>query len=499
MSTKAIREYDGKAILGYWLKHATPIVSYEEVSDKPVAESTFLAQIIFDSPHTYSSDAYTAHITHVLDEAESIYPWLLNTRHLVAKPDQLIKRRGKLGLVCLKKNWKDTRNWIERFAGKEQKVGNISDVLNTFLCEPFVPHSNESEYYLSIMSAREGDLIMFTHQGGIDVGDVEVKARKILIPISLEDFPSRETLEEALLKEVPTCVKEPLIRFIIRLYTVFVTCHFTYLEINPLVVEKKGENVEIYYLDLAAKLDQTAEYVAGAKWAIARTPHALNISNCQVSDKVNVDQGPPIVFPAPFGREMTKEERYIAELDSKTGASLKLTILNPNGRIWTLVAGGGASVVFADAIIDLGYADQLANYGEYSGAPTETQTYEYSRTIFDLMTRGPLHPEGKYLFIGGAIANFTNVATTFKGVVRAMKDYASAFHAHKVQIWVRRAGPNYQEGLKAIKAAGEELSLPLKVFGPETHISEIVYFALGEKPVKPTIAINSKNDMYINL
>ena len=39
------------------------------------------------------------------------------------------------------------------------------------------------------------------------------------------------------------------------------------------------------------------------------------------------------------------QEAYIAELDAKSGASLKLTILNKKGRIWTMVAGGGASVI----------------------------------------------------------------------------------------------------------------------------------------------------------
>lgn len=61
------------------------------------------------------------------------------------------------------------------------------------------------------------------------------------------------------------------------------------------------------------------------------------------------------------------EEAYIADLDSKSGASLKLTILNKNGRIWTMVAGGGASVIYSDTICDLGGAKELANYGEYSG------------------------------------------------------------------------------------------------------------------------------------
>ena len=87
------------------------------------------------------------------------------------------------------------------------------------------------------------------------------------------------------------------------------------------------------------------------------------------------------MWPTPFGRLLTIEEAYIQKLDASTCASLKLTVLNPEGRIWTMVAGGGASVVYSDAIAAHGFAHELANYGEYSGAPTETQTYEYSKPI----------------------------------------------------------------------------------------------------------------------
>ena len=76
-------------------------------------------------------------------------------------------------------------------------------------------------------------------------------------------------------------------------------------------------------------------------------------------------------FPPFFGHESKPEEAYIQSLDERTGASLKLTVLNPNGRIWTLVAGGGASVIYADTICDLGFSKELGNYGEYSGAPSQ--------------------------------------------------------------------------------------------------------------------------------
>lgn len=78
-----------------------------------------------------------------------------------------------------------------------------------------------------------------------------------------------------------------------------------------------------------------------------------------------------------------------------------------------MVAGGGASVIYSDTICDLGFSSELANYGEYSGAPSEQQTYEYAKTILSLMTKEK-HSKGKVLIIGGGIANFTNVAATFK-------------------------------------------------------------------------------------
>ena len=43
--------------------------------------------------------------------------------------------------------------------------------------------------------------------------------------------------------------------------------------------------------------------------------------------------------------------------------------------------GGGASVVYSDAIAAHGFSHELANYGEYSGSPSEGQTYEYAKTI----------------------------------------------------------------------------------------------------------------------
>lgn len=379
------------------------------------------------------------------------YPWL-KTEKLVVKPDQLIKRRGKLGLIKVNADLPTVQKWVEQRMNKEQRVGKATGKLKTFIIEPFVPHKPEEEVYICIYSHRKADTILFHHQGGVDIGDVDAKALKLDIPVGSE-LPDRSTLINKLLINVTDDKKVMIAEFIESLYKLYVNLYFTYMEINPLVVTDSA----IYILDLAAKLDTTADFICKPDWG-------------------------EIDYPPPFGRDAYPEEAYIADLDAKSGASLKLTILNPNGRIWTMVAGGGASVIYSDTICDLGAADELANYGEYSGAPSEQQTYEYAKTILSLMTKTK-RQDGKVLIIGGGIANFTNVAATFKGIVKALQEYQPKLVEHDIRIFVRRAGPNYQEGLRIIREVGRRLGIPVHVFGPETHMTAICAMALGRKPI----------------
>jgi len=88
------------------------------------------------------------------------------------------------------------------------------------------------------------------------------------------------------------------------------------------------------------------------------------------------------------------------------------------------------------------------------------------------------NPKGKFLLIGGGIANFTDVANTFKGIIKALKDFQKQLQENNVKIYVRRGGPNYQEGLSQMRELGEKLGVPIEVYGPETHMTRIVSMAL---------------------
>lgn len=54
--------------------------------------------------------------------------WVFTSK-LVAKPDQLIKRRGKAGLLALNKTWEEAKEWIAARAGKPQKVSSTFSTL----------------------------------------------------------------------------------------------------------------------------------------------------------------------------------------------------------------------------------------------------------------------------------------------------------------------------------------------------------------------------------
>ncbi len=424
MAQKAIREYDAKRILE------------ERWGD------------YFDDTVVFGGKAVQVVPGSDWDQLKRENGWLGRER-LVVKPDQLIGKRGKHGLILLDADFETAKRWVLERMNKPVTIGRVTGVLNQFIIEPFLPQ--KVEYYLAIQSDRAADTIYFSPSGGVDIEENWDKVVSIPVPVgtSVEDVDVAGKLPVSLSSKE----KEFFSTFIRGIFRLYSDLHFTFLEFNPLAVSGN----KVVPLDTKARLDDTASYLCGKKWR-------------------------SVSFPPPFGREPFPEETYIKELDEGTGASLKLTILNPKARIWTLNAGGGASVVYADTIVDLGFAADLANYGEYSGNPTTEFTYKYARTILDLFTR-ERDPEGKpkILIVGGGIANFTDVGNTLTGIVQALREYRDKLIDVNARIYLRRGGPNWREGLSKMRELGKELGVPIAVHGPEMHITRIVSIALEEK------------------
>lgn len=158
MSAKAIYEFDGKLLISHWLpllgssssssnnngsmnNGSTTPTTITPPTPLPIYPTPQMARLAFDvsiltqksqssssdsgNKITHTSDEiskqWDLHVYEVFKRAESLHPWLL-TSSLVVKPDQLIKRRGKSGLLGLKLDWEGVKKWVLERVGKDTKV-----------------------------------------------------------------------------------------------------------------------------------------------------------------------------------------------------------------------------------------------------------------------------------------------------------------------------------------------------------------------------------------
>ena len=85
-------------------------------------------------------------------------------------------------------------------------MGKAVGKLRNFIIEPFLKHDSSEEAYVCIYSHRHGDTILFTHEGGVDIGDVDAKALKLDIPI--ETNITEDQIKSSLLTHVSGTRKE---------------------------------------------------------------------------------------------------------------------------------------------------------------------------------------------------------------------------------------------------------------------------------------------------
>lgn len=412
MARKKVREYDAKRLLAATFKRLLG-------KDLPVRVAQVTAE-------TKWNELLAAH------------PWLSTTK-LVVKPDMLFGQRGKNDLVGLDLSFADAEKFIKERLGRVVTVNGCTGAITTFVVEPFVPHADE--YYICIQSERLGDEISFCPAGGVHIEENWDQLRSIKVDTSEQLTGERVA---PLIASLPLEQKPAIEAFIIGVYKTYIDLDASLLEMNPFTLDATGQP---FPLDIRLELDDCAKFRNGAKWG-------------------NVE------FPMPFGRTLSPAEEYIHSLDENTGASLKFTVLNPAGRVWLMVAGGGASVIYTDTVADLGFSQELGNYGEYSGAPNTNETYQYAKTVLECATTGS-DGQRRALLIGGGIANFTDVAATFTGIISALKEYADRLKAANFQLYVRRGGPNYTKGLELMRKLGKEIDLPIKVYGPESSMTGI--------------------------
>ena len=350
----------------------------------------------------------------------------------ILKVDEFVKRRGKKGLIL-----KDIEinEAIDQFLVEKKEYNN-------FVLEKQIGVVYEK--YFCVFMKKGKKQYIFHHQGGVDcdpnIGGIyaeSISGLGILLPGIASVFEKLEAMFDAI--------------------------DANYLEVNPLVMDSSGNWIPV---DFAVKVDSCGMPFWDRKYLVYMDDWSNRLEEGANSDPT---------------------EAKIRGLDESSGASLKFKKLNPDGNILTLIAGGGASVLFTDAIVNRGMADKLYNYGEYSGNPSFDETYAYCSLIFEDWLQN--NASDRILIIGGGISNFTDVAQTFKGIIKAIEESRGLFLKKEVRVFVRRGGVNEAAGLKMIREKLELWGIPIVVKGTEYPITQIVLDIFPKK--KEVLSNNS--------
>ena len=336
----------------------------------------------------------------------------------VLKVDQAIKQRFKRGLIYLDIVSKELPKAIKTLQNKG---------FGFLLIEPFHTHESNEERYISIVRDREGVTLSYSRHGGVDIEANEKTIKSgLLNSLNLANVANDTGLSVKQLE---------------ALITVFNSQYMALLEINPYVVE----NGVLKILDVAIEVDSVAELL--------------------VDDWSEDDYRSAAIEP-------TDEELIVKKLNNESPASFSLEVINPDGEIFLLLSGGGASVVIADEIFIMGHGKKLANYGEYSGNPNTDETELYTEQVIKLLLKSKA--SNKVVLIGGAVANFTDIKNTFSGIIKVLEKYGSDLRKQGIKFYVRRGGPRQSEGLKAINETLEKFNILGGVYDPSVTIPTAV-------------------------
>lgn len=362
------------------------------------------------------------------------FGWLDETMRYIIKPDHMFGKRWKYGLIWLNLSLDEAKSWYLKNKDREIQIWKTSWKLSIFLLEEYIEHS--IEYYVSINQKRDNDEIIFSNIWWVDVEENWDKIKKIQVWVL-------DSINKDLIRSNLWDLDDVIVKIIIDLFNLYRDYDFTYLEVNPFTIDKSWN---IILLDMVAKLDDQSSYIQKSNWW-------------------------ELEFPSEFWRNLTPNERYIEDLDSKTWASMKLTFLNPNGSIWLLLSWWGWSLVVSDTLWYLWYAQEIANYWELSGNPDRENTYIYTKVLVQQMLQSP---NPKYLIIAWAIANFTRIDKTFEWVIDVFREYALEIKSKNIKILVRRWWLNDTKGLKLLEYACNDLWLDHIITGGESYMTNIL-------------------------
>jgi citryl-CoA synthetase large subunit len=327
----------------------------------------------------------------------------LGVEAVVVKAQVLSGKRGKNNGILFANNVDEAKEAVEKIFNSNIRGQYVAAVLMEEKLEI------AEEHYLSVTydTNKKQPMLIYSQSGGMDIEDVsEEKIQKINLDIRQEKVES----------DIP---------FANELWKCFLESDARVVEINPLVKTADGKFVAA---DAKIAIDEDAFFRHKDQNFEPRTM---------------------------LGRLPTEREQSVGKIDEGEnyyrGTAGKY--IEMDGDIAVLFSGGGASIANMDALIQVGL--KPANYTEYSGNPPREKVAQLAKIVLS-------KPGLRGLWIAGGVANFTDIAATFSGIIDALDEIKPTY-----PIVIRRAGPNEDEGKRLMLECAQRNNLNLKIFGKE--------------------------------
>lgn len=313
---------------------------------------------------------------------------------VVIKAQVLTGGRGKAGGVRMAKNSEEAEEYAHEILTKEINGLNVRKVL----VDEMVSISNE--IYLSISNDRTSQkpILMASSSGGIDIEEVsrsspEKIVKRVIDPLlGLRDYQLRDI---AINIDLDRKYWQDFGEIINSLWSVYVDCDATLVEINPLVITATDR---FSALDAKIILDDNALF---------RHPNLTDMRD--------------------------KDAETFSELE---GRKIGVTYIQLQGNIGCLVNGAGLAMATMDILKDLG--GEAANFLDIGGGAGAKKVENALRLI--------LQDENVKSILINVFGGITRCDEVARGIIGACKEIQTT-----IPIIVRLVGTNDEEGLKLLE------------------------------------------------
>ncbi len=349
-----------------------------------------------------------------------------------------VGKKGKAGLVGRAKDLKTALKEKERLYFAEHRHGNTVAKAEGVTFEGAVPADHEVYVSIADSTRFRAPTLTITHRGGMDIEELP-KDQIAEIPFDpftgLKSFIITNALGDL---KAPKEIISPLAQNLPKLWDLFHHYGMTALELNP---------IRMTPTDRGGLMPVACDFKCGFDRDDPRMKR-LNLPN----DLFALDY-------SDFEQEINQLRTYQGQSD--------VSVINPNGTILAPTFGGGANSLVTEFL-----GDDAIISSDFGGNPP----YEKMRQVMRICLKHWLK-QSNVLFIIGGKANNTDIFVTFRAMADALREYFSQHGPTPVYVVIGRGGPNLSRGLLTFKDACESLGLPYRIFGFDSAMTDVVYYA----------------------